>query len=204
MTVSGGVQGRDLMVDHTGMDGGPDLPTRLDAVRAGDEAAITDVYRELHPRLARYLRAREPRAAEDLEAEVWTAFAERVHAFEGDERDLAAWMFAIARGRLADHRRTWARRATDPVPGDELDGPDPDEDPATVVVEGLTGDEAAAFVVRSLPRDQAEVVLLRVLGGLEVDQVAEILGKRAGTVRVLAHRGLRRLERLLTGEGVTR
>ena len=45
--------------------------------------------------------------------------------------------------------------------------------------------------------DQAEVLLLRILAGLDVQRVAEIVGKRPGTVRVLQHRGLRRLAELL-------
>jgi RNA polymerase sigma-70 factor (ECF subfamily) len=53
---------------------------------------------------------------------------------------------------------------------------------------------------RTLPRDQAEVVLLRVVAGLDVAQVATITGKRPGTVRVVAHRALRRLARRLDAD----
>ena len=72
------------------------------------------------------------------------------------------------------------------------------------MVDGLSGEEAAALVVRTLPADQADVVLLRVLGGLEVAEVARILGKKPGTIRVLQHRGLRTLAQRLTGKPVTR
>jgi RNA polymerase sigma-70 factor, ECF subfamily len=66
-------------------------------------------------------------------------------------------------------------------------------------VEGLST-RAALAVIGQLPHDQAEVVLLRVVAGLGVEQVARLLGKRPGAVRVLAHRGLRRLaERLNLG-----
>jgi RNA polymerase sigma-70 factor (ECF subfamily) len=64
--------------------------------------------------------------------------------------------------------------------------------------------DAALRRVARLPDDQAEVVALRVLAGLSAEQVAEIVGKRAGAVRVLQHRGLRRLANELTAEGVTR
>ena len=185
------------------MDPGPAFADVLAAARAGEEWAVTLVYRELRPALARYLRAQEPRAAEDLESEVWLAIAERLPAFVGDEPALRAWAFSIARRRLAEHRRTAARRRTDPVPADQLDRADPD-DPEALVLEGLAADEAAAFVLRVLSRDQADVVLLRVIGGLEVVEVAEILGKRPGTVRVLQHRALRTLEQRLTGKRVTR
>ncbi|MGZ4713445.1 MAG: RNA polymerase sigma factor [Acidimicrobiia bacterium] len=176
----------------------------VDAARAGEEWAITHLYRELHPRLLRYLRAREPGSAEDLEAEVWGAIALRIHRFEGDAVAFRAWAFAIARRRLADHRRSAARRRTEPVPPGDLDAADGTLDPEAIVLDGLDGEAAAAFVVRSLPPDQADVVLLRVLAGLDVEHVASLLGKRPGTIRVLQHRALKRLERRLGEKRVTR
>jgi len=68
-----------------------------------------------HHRLLRYLRAAEPRLADDLAGEVWVAVATRVAAFDGDRVAFAAWLFTIARNRIADARRRGARRRTDPV-----------------------------------------------------------------------------------------
>lgn len=184
------------------MEPGPAFAEILAAARAGEDWAVTLIYRDLHPALARYLRAQEPRMAEDLESETWLAVAQRLHAFEGDEAGLRAWAFSIARRRLADHRRTAARRRTDPAPVHLLDQVEL-VGPESLVLDGLAGDEAAAFVVRSLPADQADVVLLRVIAGLDVAEVAEILGKKPGTVRVLQHRALRALKQKLTGKRVT-
>ena len=58
-------------------------------------------------------------------------------------------------------------------------------------------------LVRALPADQAEVILLRTIAGLDVAQVAEVMGRRPGTVRVLQHRGLRRLAEVFSPEVVT-
>ena len=56
---------------------------------------------------------------------------------------------------------------------------------------------ATRRIVAILPADQADVILLRVVADLSVDQVAQIMGKRPGTVRVLQSRALKRLaERL--------
>jgi RNA polymerase sigma factor (sigma-70 family) len=71
-------------------------------------------------------------------------------------------------------------------------------------VEARLALDAALRRVARLPRDQAEVVALRVLAGLSAEQVAEIVGKSAGSVRVLQHRALRRLADELAAEGVTR
>jgi RNA polymerase sigma-70 factor (ECF subfamily) len=182
---------------------GDQFDATLAAAQAGDERAIAALYRFLQPRLSGYLRAREPRAAEDVEGEVWLAVAKGLKRFTGGEDAFRAWVFSIAQRRLADFRRTAARRATVPVPPDELDragglGPE------ALVLESLSSDEASAFVTATLSPDQAEVVLLRVLAGLDVDQVAKLLGKRPGTIRVLQHRALRRLHAELAKGRVTK
>ena len=71
----------------------------------------------------------------------------------------------------------------------------PDDVHATVVT-GMSTARAVALV-RELPEDQAEVITLRVLGQLEVTEVAELVGKTPNHVRVLTHRGLRRWSRKL-------
>ena len=184
------------------MDEGNGFDAVLSAAQQGDDRAVAVLYSDLHPRLFRYLGAREPRAAEDLEAEVWLAVAQGIARFSGGEESFRAWVFSIARRRLADYRRTAARRATVPVPNEELDGAG-GEDPADIVGEELTSSAAAAFVVQTLSADQADIVLLRVIAGLTVEQVAELVGKRPGTVRVLQHRALKRLHAELVKAGVT-
>jgi RNA polymerase sigma-70 factor, ECF subfamily len=82
----------------------------------------------------------------------------------------------------------------------ELPAPD---DPVAAVLEGHST-RAALALVAELPPDQAEVVALRFLGGLEVAEVARIVGKRPGAVRVLAHRGLRRLASRVEAAGTVR
>jgi RNA polymerase sigma-70 factor (ECF subfamily) len=61
--------------------------------------------------------------------------------------------------------------------------------------------EAALAFIAGLPRAQAEVVLLRVVGGLDAAEVGAIVGKTPGAVRVLQHRGLSRLAEQLLREG---
>ena len=71
---------------------------------------------------------------------------------------------------------------------------------------GSLGDADARRILALLPQDQAEVLLLRVVAGLDAETVARITGRRAGAVRVLQHRALKRLARRLeqtcnAGEG---
>jgi RNA polymerase sigma-70 factor (ECF subfamily) len=169
----------------------------LQAARQGSHQAIAVLWRELHPRLLRFLRGLDPVAAEDVEAETWFVAARDLPEFDGDEMQFRAWMFTIARNRLIDWRRYEARRRRVALTPDVVDRP-ADDDPAATALDAAGAEAALAFVREFLPRDQAEVILLRVVGGLEVSEVAAIVGKRPGTVRVLQHRGLRRLAEQIT------
>src|SRR6188472_2611581 len=78
-------QHRALPVDISPMGPEIEFGKVLAAARAGEEWAVAVLYRDLHPRLRRYLGARAGGAADDLEGEVWLAVAQRLHQFEGDE-----------------------------------------------------------------------------------------------------------------------
>ena len=179
-----------------------DFANTLQAAQAGHEWAVATLFDALQPPLLRFLRWQEPSVAEDLAAETWLALAERIGSFEGGEEQFRAWVFVIARRRLADHRRRGARRKTGPVDMHLLESVAHPEDPAELVVEKLSAEEAIARMTAALPPDQAEVLMLRVIGGLSVDECAEVMGKRPGAVRVLQHRALRRLARELGSRSI--
>ena len=174
-----------------------DFEQVLEAAQRGEEWAVGVLFDATNPRLLAFLRWREPAAADDLVGEVWLAVAERLAAFQGDEGKFRAWVFAIARHRLADHRRRRARSRTTLVEPGLLDTQASAGDPATTVVEEHASIEAIARIGQLVSPEQAEVVILRVVGGLSVEETAEVLGKRPGTIRVLQHRALRRLARQL-------
>jgi RNA polymerase sigma-70 factor (ECF subfamily) len=172
------------------------FPDILPAARAGDAAALTALFREYQPRMLRYLRAQERDMADDLAAEVWLAVARGLERFQGDERGFRGWLFTIARHRVVEHRRRQARRRTEPLPVDRLDGPVDrgwGGDPAWLVVEHLGAQATVEELISDLSPDQAEAMLLRVLGGFDVAEVARIMDRSPGSVRVLCHRALTRL-----------
>jgi RNA polymerase sigma-70 factor, ECF subfamily len=166
----------------------------LAAAQAGGEWAVADIYRAHNARLLRYFRANAPAEAEDLASETWLDAARNLSGFEGDEDAFRGWLFTIARRRLTDHRRRSGRRREEAVP-EELLEPSATPSAEAQALAGRLGHEAAHQIVDRLPADQAEVVLLRVVADLSVEQVAAITGRRPGTVRVLQHRALRRLAR---------
>jgi RNA polymerase sigma factor (sigma-70 family) len=175
----------------------------LSAAREGDEDALADLYRSLYPRFVRYAGAVVPSSAEDVAADAWLDVARSLGRFRGDESAFRGWAFTILRRRVLDLRRTGARRRTDPIDPFDLIGAADVGNVEEEATESLEASWAIDLIRSSLSHDQAEVVLLRVLGDLSVDQVAELLDKRPGTVRVLQHRALRRLAEALRREPVT-
>jgi RNA polymerase sigma-70 factor (ECF subfamily) len=184
-----------------------DFPAILTAAQAGDERAIALLWGDLNHRVVRFLWSRAGDAAEDIAAETWMSVARKLHTFSGGEIEFRAWLFTVARRRLIDWQRRQQRRPSSVELPREFESIAAD-DPAAEAIESLDT-EAALAVIASLPGDQAEVILLRVLAGLDVARVAAIMGKRSGTVRMLQLRGLRRLRALLAmvepdEQGVTR
>lgn len=171
-----------------------DFAELLSAAQAGDQGAFAGLYRGFQPALLRYLRMTVGQAAEDVAAETWLEVARGIARFEGDETGFRGWLFTIARHRQVDWARAKSRRPSDPVPSSSLAAvaAGATSDPASTVGDRMSTADAIALIA-TLPREQAEVVALRAIGGLDVAQVAELLGKRPGAVRVAAHRGLRRL-----------
>jgi RNA polymerase sigma-70 factor (ECF subfamily) len=177
---------------------GADFDAILDAARGGDEHAFAVLWRDLQPSMLRYLRVIVPEACEDLASETWLEVARGLDRFTGGEAGFRSWVFTVARHRVVDLRRREARQPVVPVAPDAFPEQPVSVDVADAALESIST-RAALDLIAMLAPDQAEVVALRIVGGLDVPQVAAIVGKRTGTVRVLSHRGLRRLAELLEG-----
>jgi RNA polymerase sigma-70 factor (ECF subfamily) len=175
------------------------LDEAVAAMAAGDESAFREVYRAVHPPLLRYLSILVGMPdAEDVASEAWTQAFRDLDRFSGDADGFRGWLTTIGRHRAMDHLRRASRR---PLATDDLEVV---ADLADVTdTESLTldaaGTEAALAMIRSLPRDQAEAIMLRTVLGFDAPTAARILGKRPGAVRSAAHRGLRALAKQLDG-----
>lgn len=171
------------------------FPETLAAAQRGDEWAFTTLFREVQPAVLRYLRVVAGERADDIAGDTWVQVVRGLDGFVGSEpAAFRGWVLSIARHRWLDDQRANARRretAVARVPEQVAV-----DDVPTIVDELMTTEQALALIA-TLPPDQAEVVTLRVVAGLDVARTAELVGKPPGTVRVLAHRGLRRLERRL-------
>ena len=170
----------------------------LSAARAGNSIAFEAIYRALAPRLARYARGLVGQDAEDVAAEAWLQIVRDLHKFDGDWDAFRGWAARIVRNRAIDHLRAAARRPSRAATVEVLLERAAAENTEGAVEEALSTADAIDLIA-SLPPDQAEAVLLRAVVGLDAKAAGAVLGKRAGAVRVAAHRGLRTLaERLRT------
>lgn len=160
---------------------------------AGEEAGFLALWRELQPRLLRYLRVVGCDDPDDVASETWLQVLRDLHKFRGSEEDFRRWLFTIGRNRAIDAARTRQRHRTVALPAtiDEV----ADQHQVEDQVLDLVSAQWAVQLLTRLQPDQAEAVALRVLAGLDTVAVARILGKSPGAVRVALHRGLRALAR---------
>jgi RNA polymerase sigma factor (sigma-70 family) len=179
----------------------PDEPFAglLTAAQAGGEWAYDRLYRSLAPAVAGYLRVQGAAEPDDLTSEVFERAFLKLSGFSGSEAQFRSWVFTIAHNRLTDERRRLGRRPQ------RADGEVPETVAADTDVEAEAARRLATERVRrlcdGLAPDQRDVLLLRMLADLTVEDIAVALGKSPGAVKALQRRALATLRRQLERDG---
>ncbi|BCL28164.1 RNA polymerase sigma24 factor [Streptomyces aurantiacus] len=179
-----------------------DLGVAVARAQQGDEAAFAVAYQIVQPALLGYLRGLVGGEAEDVASDAWLEIARDLGRFRGDGAGFRGWTATIARHRALDHLRRQKVRPRASELGQDLFDLPAAQSTDGQALESL-GTRYALELLSTLPRDQAEAVLLRVVVGLDGPAAGRVLGKRPGAVRTAAYRGLKRLARRLDAEGVT-
>jgi RNA polymerase sigma-70 factor (ECF subfamily) len=182
----------------TGIGADDGFSDMLDGARAGVPPACRLLYESLAGRVLGYLRLHGAEDPEDLTSEVFLRVFSHLDEFRGDASGLSAWVFTIAHRALIDERRRHGRRPrtvelTESMP-EALSGGNAEAD----ALQGVEDDEVMELLDRLTP-DQREVLALRIIADLPIEQVARVLHKRPGTVKALQHRGVAALRRHLEG-----
>jgi RNA polymerase sigma-70 factor (ECF subfamily) len=168
----------------------------VERARAGDAQALAQLYDSYFPRVYRYIHARTGSSAEaeDITEETFLRMLSGIGDFEWRQAPFAAWLFRIARNQVISHaRKNGARRHDAPLAESIMDTrPDPLSE-----VESRLSFEEVLKAANLLSSAQREVILLRFAVGLSVNDTAQVLGKRAGNVKVLQHKAIARLQKLL-------
>jgi len=165
----------------------------VQAARAGSAAAFEQLYRAMAGQVSAYLRWHRASDPDGLTNDVFAQVHRNLAGFEGDEQNFRSWVFTIAHHRMIDDRRRANRQPL--VDGDigveeHMGTGDVEDD----VLAWLAHDRVRDLLA-VLSRDQRDVVLLRIVADLSVEEVARLLGKREGAIKALQHRALAALRR---------
>jgi len=166
--------------------------------KRGDEAAISQLYRQYAPRIYGYVASRvgDPTLADDLTSDVFLRALEGLPGFEYRGISLGAWLYRIAHDRVADHFRQHARRQTLPLENGML----PPKNGVEPEVEANLEAQRLKQAIGQLTADQQQVILLRFNAGLKLREAAYVMDRSIGAIKMLQMRALTSL-RQLVGQG---
>ncbi|MGZ3297944.1 MAG: sigma-70 family RNA polymerase sigma factor [Asticcacaulis sp.] len=161
------------------------------AALGGDARAYRDLLSALRPWLLSYFRRRLHGDVEDLVQMTLLSLHEKRHTYDAQSPFLP-WIAAVARHKLIDHVRKTGRHIHVEL-DEDLAGEGGDLPPALAVRD-------IEVLLANLPSDQARAIRLHKLQELSVEEVSAATGKSASNVKVLVHRGLKKLQTLVGGD----
>ena len=164
------------------------LDDALLAAQAGQAWALRAIYDELAPRVHGYVRARGGSEPEDLTSEVFLTVFSKLDSVSGGSDGLRALVFSVAHARLVDDLRRQARQAI------SVSYESWHDERSTTSTEEVALDRIRTAEVRALlgqlPPEQRDVLLMRLVGDLSLEQVARAIGRSTGAVKQLQRRAL--------------
>jgi RNA polymerase sigma factor (sigma-70 family) len=178
---------------------GAAFPEVLAAAQAGSAWAYRRLFEWLGRPVAGYLRGQGCDDPDGLANDVFLRAFTNLRGFRGDEDRFRSWVFAIAHNRLVDDRRRRSRR---PVVEDHPVEEHTAWDDTEAAALSRLGGERVRRLLDQLSPDQRDVLLLRIVADLTVEQVATTMGKTPGAVKQLQRRALGTLRHRLDEEAV--
>lgn len=168
----------------------------LAAAQQGAGWASTTLWVEYAPAVAAFVRARGSAEPDDLTSDVFLAVFDTLPSFTGGEPEFRSYVFSIAYRRLVDELRRRSRRG---IHSEWIAEHDQRITPSaeTEALDRL-GDSAALKLLDGLPAEQRTVMVLRIVGDLTIEQIAEVVGKRPGAVKALQRRALESLRKKIS------
>ena len=169
--------------------------------KSGDAWAWAVIYREMAGPVTGFLRVRGVAAPEDAASDVFFEIARNIDQFSGSEDTFQTLVFVIAYQRMAQDKHS-LRPSRSRLADKALDRIKRDIEVMEPVAEGdMTEEVRRAF--ETLTQEQRDVLSLRVVGGLTVEQTAEVVHRDIGKVRSLQRKALAKVRRLTHAAVVT-
>lgn len=166
----------------------PDESDLVQSFRRGESWAFTEVWHRYSSPVMAYLRGRGVRDAEDLTSEVFLQIFKSAPKFQGDDQAIRTFVFSVAHARYVDAVRRTVRRGTEL----EFNAEDHAGVAASAEVHAIQqlNTQRVQQLLETLSADQRDVILLRIVADLSLEQTAEALGKSIGAIKALQHRAL--------------
>lgn len=162
---------------------------------SADPDTVAELYRTHVPMVYGYLRASGITDPDDLTSEIFVSMVRNLHTFRGDADTFRSWLMTIAHRRLVDHRRQQARATV--VSYDDLETI---ERELTRLDRGASDrpqflDLVLVAGLAELTAEQREVLALRFVADLSLEEVSRITGRSVGAVKSMQRRALDALRR---------
>jgi RNA polymerase sigma-70 factor (ECF subfamily) len=169
---------------------------------AHPQESDAELYQRYAPMLLAYLlrRIASREDAEDVLLEIFLAVFQKRSTTGLDEQRLQYFIWAVARNKVVDYHRRNKQRLHVPLPAVEEGLFESEEEAPEQVALRKESNQQLYTMVQQLPRQQREVVLLRFGHGLNCSEIATIVEKSEGAVRMTLHRALKILRTLYTGK----
>jgi RNA polymerase sigma-70 factor (ECF subfamily) len=166
------------------------------AAKAGDDRAASLLYLDHVPMVYGYLRARGCPDPEDTTSEVFIGMIRGIDGFDGDEPSFRRWLMTIAHRRLVDQWRHDGRNPSELSQPSSFEVLEANHQPDGLSAVEIDPDLAEAF--RHLTEAQREVLGLRFVADVSLQDVASITGRPTGAIKSLQNRGLQSLRRQMS------
>jgi RNA polymerase sigma-70 factor, ECF subfamily len=167
----------------------------LQRAQRWDEAALTEIYDTFAPTIYRYIyrKTGNVETAQDLTAETFQHFLEALKREAGPREHLSGWLYRVAHNLVVD----FYRRQPDEPPAcvDDIDVGIPATQEQHVAREQRA--EAARSAMQQLTPLQQQVMILRFLEDMSLQEVARVLERTVGSIKALQHRAVQSLQRSL-------
>lgn len=175
------------------------IPGLVAEAQRGDRESLGRIFDVFHLPIYRYVlvRLRSEADAEDVAAETFVAAFAAIGRFRWQGLPFEAWLFRIARSKIADHQRRARRRSTTSdislVPLALL----PREEDVALQVVRRDEHHTAVAAMTTLSQDQQDVLALRFFAGLSLHETAEAMGRSSSAVKQLQFRAVTALRRAM-------
>ena len=169
----------------------------VDRAVGGDTEAFGKLYDLYADRIYRhiYYRTSNVDDARDLTQEVFTKVWQVLPKYKRMKTPFLGWLFTISHNRVIDYYRTKKNHA---YLNNEIDMGDQVSSPENLLEAEFTQQEVRKAILQ-LPEDQQQVILMSFIEGFEYGEIAAVLNKTEGNIRVIMHRGLKKMREILGG-----